>query len=99
MVILLARVSSICAGSDPLLEAVKPIAGVDPDWRLGASEHRHRGRNFNSFPFELQPLSPTAVNMPENGKAISEESFEFIDTPPVKEFDPAPNCGVRTTSV
>ena len=34
--ILLARVSSICAGSDPLLEAVKPIAGVDPDWRLGA---------------------------------------------------------------
>lgn len=38
--------------------------------------------------------------MSENGKALSEESFEFIETPPAaQESAPAPNCGVKTTNV
>lgn len=37
--------------------------------------------------------------MSENGKALSEESFEFIETPAAEESAPAPNCGVKTTNV
>ena len=38
--------------------------------------------------------------MVENGKAPSEESFEFIETPPAPVSEAAvEDCGVRVTSV
>ncbi|KAF1815158.1 S-adenosyl-L-methionine-dependent methyltransferase [Eremomyces bilateralis CBS 781.70] len=37
--------------------------------------------------------------MSEHSKAVSEDSFEFVETPPAPSHDPAtPNYGVRTTS-
>lgn len=48
----------------------------------------------------LQPSRPAqAHTMADTSKATSEESFEFIKTPPTSTPQPAENYGVRTTNV
>jgi len=37
--------------------------------------------------------------MSTTNKDISEETFDFVDTPRAPQTKPAQDCGVRTTSV